>query len=282
MSSELSSRDAREVIVITGVGGMGIAIARRLGGGRTLVLADFAEDLLNRVTEQLRGEGHDVHPVKTDVSDVQSVKALVATADSLGTFRAVIHTAGLSPVQASSERIIAVDVIGTAYILEEFCKIAQSGSVALCIASMAAMMMPVPPEDETAFAVTPVSELASLPALDPTNLDPGIAYVLAKRANQMRVKAASLAWGARGGRTVSISPGIISTPMTHSELASPNGEIMRSMIANSGTKRIGTPDDIVAAVAFLVSNEASFITGTDLLVDGGAVAGVHFPPGQAT
>jgi NAD(P)-dependent dehydrogenase (short-subunit alcohol dehydrogenase family) len=282
MLSELGTRDAREVVVVTGVGGMGIAIARRLGGGRVLVLADFAEDALNHVSEQLRGEGHDVHPVRADVSDVQSVKALAATADSLGTFRAVVHTAGLSPVQASPERIVAVDVLGTAYVLEEFGKIAQNGSVAVCIASMAGTMTSLPPEVEMALAVTPASELASLPALDPANLDPNAVYGVAKRANQVRVEAASVAWGARGGRTVSISPGIISTPMGQAELAGPSGEVMRNMIAVSGVKRIGTSDDIAAVVAFLVSHDASLITGTDLLVDGGTVAGLRYVAGRAT
>lgn len=278
----VSTQDAREVVVITGVGGMGIAVARRLGAGRTVVLADFAEELLGRVSEQLRVEGHDVHPVRTDVSDVESVRALAATADSLGVFRAVVHTAGLSPVQASPERIIAVDVMGTAHVLDEFGKIARNGSVAVCIASMAGTMAPLPPEVDMALAVTPTPDLASLPALDPANLDPGAAYGVAKRANQMRVQAASVAWGKRGGRTVSISPGIISTPMGQAELTGPSGDIMRNMIADSGVKRIGTPDDIAAVVEFLIGHEASFITGTDILVDGGTVAGLRYAASQAT
>lgn len=278
----MSTQDAREVVVVTGVGGMGIAVARRLGAGRTVVLADFAEELLEHVSEQLRDEGHDVHSVRTDTSDVESVRALAATADSLGVFRAVVHTAGLSPVQASPDRIVAVDVIGTAHVLDEFGKIARNGSVAVCIASMAGTMTSLPPEVEMALAVTPTSNLASLPSLDPATLDGGAAYGVAKRANQLRVQAASVAWGQRGGRTVSISPGIISTPMGQAELAGPSGEMMRNMIAASGVKRIGTPDDIAAVVEFLISHEASFITGTDVLVDGGTVAALHYAANQTT
>jgi NAD(P)-dependent dehydrogenase (short-subunit alcohol dehydrogenase family) len=272
----MDTKSAREVVVVTGMGGMGIAIARRLGVGRALVLAEIHQETLDRVAEELRGEGYDIHPMPTDVSDLQSVRALALTADSLGVLRAVVHTAGLSPVQASPERIVAVDVMGTAYVLEEFGKIAQNGSVAVCIASMAGQMTPLPAELETAFATTPTSKLASLSALDPANLEPSSAYGIAKRANQVRVEAASVTWGARGGRTVSISPGIISTPMGQAELAGPSGEAMRNMIAVSGAKRIGTPEDIAAVVAFLVSQEASFITGTDLLVDGGTVAGLRY------
>ena len=278
----MSNQSAREVVVVTGVGGMGIAVARRIGAGRAIVLADFAEELLEGVSQQLRGEGHDVHPVRTDVSDVESVRSLAATADSLGAFRAVVHTAGLSPVQASPERIVAVDVMGTAHVLDEFGKIARNGSVAVCIASMAGTMTALPAEVEMALAVTPTPDLASLPALDPAALDPGAAYGVAKRANQLRVQAASVAWGRRGGRTVSISPGIISTPMGQAELAGPSGEMMRNMIAASGTGRVGTPDDIAAAVEFLISHEASFITGTDVLVDGGTVAGLRYAASQAT
>lgn len=266
----------REVIVITGVGGMGVAIARRLGAGRILVLADYAEESLERVAEQLRGEGHTVHAVRTDVSQVESVRELAAAAGSLGWFRAVIHTAGLSPIQASQAAIVAVDVMGTAHVLDEFAAIAGPGSVAVCIASMAGTMAQVTPEVERAFAVTPTAELAMLAELDPANLDPGAAYSIAKRANQARVRAMSVVWGRRGARVVSISPGVISTPMGQAELSGPAGEQMRAMIAVSGVKRVGTPDDIAAAVEFLVSHEASFITGTDLLVDGGTVSGLAY------
>ena len=111
--------------------------------------------------------------------------------------------------------------------------------------------------------------------LDPATMEPGTAYGLAKRANQARVEAASVVWGRRGGRVVSISPGIIATPMGHAELAGPFGDVMRSMLDLSGCRRLGTPDDIAAAVEFLVSPAASFITGIDLLVDGGVVAAMR-------
>jgi NAD(P)-dependent dehydrogenase (short-subunit alcohol dehydrogenase family) len=265
-----------EVIVVTGLGGMGLAIARRLGAGRSLVLADFSTEALEKATELLAGEGHDVTAVATDVSDQASVRALAESAAALGSLRAIVHTAGLSPVQAGPAAIVAVDVMGTAHVLDEFGAIAKQGSVAVCIASMAGTMAQVAPEVEHAFAVTPTAELAALAELDPGNLDPGAAYSIAKRANQVRVRAASVAWGMRGGRTVSISPGIISTPMGQAELAGPAGDQMRHMIGISGVKRLGTPDDIAAVVEFLISHEASFISGCDILVDGGTVAGLMY------
>ncbi|OJH39967.1 SDR family oxidoreductase [Cystobacter ferrugineus] len=266
----------QDVIVITGLGGMGLAIARRLGSGRQLVLADYAQELLDRVADTLRGEGHAVHPLRVDVSDSRSVERLAQHAGALGPLRAVVHTAGVSPVQASPERIIQVDVLGTAHVLDAFLPFVTRGGVAVCIASMAGAMVPLPPEAERALATTPTGELAGLPMLDPKNLDSGAAYSVAKRANQLRVQAASIPWGRRGGRVVSVSPGIISTPMGQAELQSPHGEAMRGMIQASGTGRIGTPDDIASAVEFLISPQASFITGTDLLVDGGAIAAARF------
>lgn len=265
-----------EVLVVTGAGGMGMAIARRLGPGRRVLLADYAETVLEQAVQQLQAEGYDVHGRQTDVSDAAAVRSLADAAAELGTFRILVHTAGVSPVQAPPERVIAVDVVGTALVLDEFLRLAGPGSVAVCVASMAGAMATLPPEAEHLLATTPTAKLAGLPLLDPARLDRGAAYSIAKRANQLRVQWASLQWGRKGGRVVSVSPGIISTPMGQEELSGPSGPMMRAMIAASGTGRVGTPDDIAAAVEFLVSPAASFITGTDLLVDGGAVAGVRF------
>ena len=269
---------AGEVLVVTGVGGMGAAVARRLGTGRTVVLADFDEAQLERVAADLRGEGHDVHTLRVDVSSATDVAQLAQTAAGLGALRAVVHTAGVSPVQATTQQIVDIDVVGTARILDAFEPHVQTGTVAVCIASMAGTMTTLPPDVLRLLATTPTDELAALPVLDPESMIPGIAYGVAKRANHVRVQAASIPWGRRGGRVLSISPGIISTPMGQAELAGESGDFMRSMIEMSGTGRIGTPDDIAAAVEFLVSPAASFITGTDLLVDGGAIAAINTAP----
>ncbi len=267
----------REVLVVTGAGGMGLAVVHRLGRGRAVVLADVRDTQLTAVADELRADGYDIHAHRTDVSSAAEVGQLATAAADLGTVRTLVHTAGLSPVQATPEQIVAVDVVGTALVLDAFEALVEPGTVAVCIASMAGTMMDLAPDVLQLLATTPTDQLASLPVLDPSTLDEGSAYAIAKRANQVRVQAASVAWGRRGGRVVSVSPGIISTGMGAAELAGPSGDFMRDMIKNSGTGRIGTPDDIAAAVEFLAGPGASFITGTDVLVDGGAIAALRYP-----
>jgi NAD(P)-dependent dehydrogenase (short-subunit alcohol dehydrogenase family) len=258
------------VVVITGAGGMGAAIARRIGTGSSLVLADFNQTSLDREVALLTELGYDVRGISVDVSDAASVDSLVAAASELGDVRKLVHTAGLSPVQASAEAIFRVDLLGTALMLDRFGPAMAPGGAAVFIASMAGTMTAFDAALEHALAFTPTVELLEIPAVAEVT-DPGIAYGLAKRANQVRMWAASLEWGARGARVNSISPGVISTPMGNAELEGASGDMMRFMIDGSATKRVGTPEDIAAAAAFLLSDETSFITGTDLLVDGGAV-----------
>jgi NAD(P)-dependent dehydrogenase (short-subunit alcohol dehydrogenase family) len=268
------------VLVVTGAGGMGQAVVRRLGSGRAVVLADFDAAHLATVDEDLTQDGYAVHPVPTDVSNPAAVARLASTAAALGPIDCIVHTAGVSPTQATARQIIAVDFVGTALMLDAFAPHVTPGTVAVCIASMAAMFSTLPADTEQLLATTPTNELAALAALDPDRLDAGTAYVVAKRGVQVRVEAAALEWGRRGGRVVSLSPGIIATPQGIEELAGESGDSMRAMIDMSALKRLGTPDDIAATVEFLVSPAASLITGTDILVDGGVVAAVRRPGAQ--
>jgi NAD(P)-dependent dehydrogenase (short-subunit alcohol dehydrogenase family) len=268
----------RRVVVVTGMGGMGASIAQRVGPGSTLVLADVDPELLDREASILAATGYDVERHVVDVARKESVDALATAAAALGPVSAVVHTAGVSPVQAPVDAVLSVDLVGTALMLDAFGAVVAAGGAGVFIASMAGSMMTLDPDFEARLATTPTEHLLELAELAPDVLsDPGAAYAIAKRGNQVRVRAASLAWGRRGARVNSISPGVISTPMGASELDGPSGAGMRSMIAGSGTGRIGTPEDITAAVDFLIGPHAGFITGTDLLVDGGVVAMVRTP-----
>jgi NAD(P)-dependent dehydrogenase (short-subunit alcohol dehydrogenase family) len=260
------------------MGGMGAAIARRIGAGSTIVVADSNERLLEVEVGSLTAAGHDVAGQVVDVSDKGSVEALATKAAARGRVTGVVHTAGLSPVQAPVDAIIRVDLLGTALMLDAFGAVVASGGAGVFIASMAGTMASLDPAFEARLASTPTEDLLDLDELSPRAIgDPASAYVVAKRANQVRVKAASRTWGRRGATVNSISPGVISTAMGSSELEGPSGERMRAMIAGSGTGRVGTPEDIAGVVDFLISRQAGFITGTDLLVDGGVVASLQVP-----
>ncbi len=263
-----------EVVVVTGIGGMGLACARRLGPGRQLVIADFNGEKLARESEALIADGFAVVPHVVDVSDRASVIGLAAAAGALGPLRTLVHTAGLSPTQATSQRVLEVDMLGTDYVLDAFLALVSDGSVAVCIASMAGYMAGLDPAREYALATAPTDEL--LDTLGPIdNLDFGTTYCLAKRVNQLRVEQAAAAWGTRGGRVVSISPGIISTPMGRQELEQGARDQMQAQLDMSAVPRIGTAEDIAAAVAWLASPAAAFVTGCDLRVDGGVTAAIH-------
>jgi NAD(P)-dependent dehydrogenase (short-subunit alcohol dehydrogenase family) len=268
---------SKQVCVVIGVGGMGQAIARRQAAGRTLLIADVHSGTTESVAAELADEGFDVMPGQVDVGSRESVAELARRAAELGAVTQVVHTAGLSPVQASAADVLKVDLYGVACVLEEFGGVIASRGAGVVIASMAGHLVgSLPADQERALATTPTEELLSLAFLAPDVVtDPGFAYSVAKRANLVRVAAESLKWGRRGARLNSISPGVISTAMGRSELSGPHGAGMRAMVEASGTGRLGTAADIAAAATFLLSDDASFVTGTDLLVDGGVVATIR-------
>jgi NAD(P)-dependent dehydrogenase (short-subunit alcohol dehydrogenase family) len=252
---------------------MGRAIARRLGSGVSVFLADARAEGLAEAAEVLRAEGFDVHEQIVDVSNLDSVRDLAKRAAETAPVQTVVHTAGLSPIQGTVERLLEVDLVGTAHVLDVFGDTIATGGAGVMVASMAGYRVQLDAETEEALKTTPTDQLLKIPALDPSQIpDNDTGYAIAKRANQLRVQGVSAAWGRRGARVNSISPGIISTPMALAELEGPAKELMEGMMAAGGSGRIGTPNDIAEATAFLVGPGSTFITGTDLLVDGGVTA----------
>ena len=265
-----------QVVVIIGAGGIGIAIARRQGFGKHILLADFNEELLAKAARDLEVASYKVSTQKVDVSSRESVRSLVEAASRLGSIVQVVNTAGVSPNMAPPERVLAVDLYGSAVVFEEFRRVIAPGGAGLIISSMAGhMAAPLSKEDDHALAFTPADELLALPVLSgeaiPNSM---VAYIVSKQANHVRVQAESIKWGERGARVNSISPGIIATPLAQHELNSPIGDVYRGMIAASPSKRMASPDE-VAAAAYLLGPDAGFITGSDLLMDGGVIAAMH-------
>jgi NAD(P)-dependent dehydrogenase (short-subunit alcohol dehydrogenase family) len=254
---------------------MGLSTARRIGAGRVIVLADISASELEAAAESMSADGHDVLTQRVDVTSRASVAAVADLAASAGRLTAVVHTAGLSPQQASAEAVLAVDLLGVALTLDEFGRVVEPGGAGVVIASMAAHMYPaLDAEVQRQLAETPTDELLNLDACSAIS-DSRQAYPFAKRANQIRVAAAASAWGLRGARINCISPGVISTAMGRLELSGESGGRMQAMVDNAGVRRIGTPEDIAAATEFLLGPAASFITGVDLLVDGGVIAAIQ-------
>lgn len=267
----------REVIVVIGAGGIGLAIARRQGFGKTVLLADFNEEALKTAAESMRNSSYAVETHTVDVSSRESVQTLATSAAALGKVVQVINTAGLSPNMAPVERVLEVDLYGSAVVFDEFEKVIAPGGAGLIISSMAGHMMPaLPPEQDHALAYTPTEELLDLPFLQ-ANVVPNtlVAYMIAKRANHLRVQASAMTWGARGARVNSLSPGIIVTPLALHELNSEIGDIYRTMVAASPANRMASPDEIAIAASFLLGPDAGFITGSDLLIDGGVIAAMR-------
>jgi NAD(P)-dependent dehydrogenase (short-subunit alcohol dehydrogenase family) len=206
------------------------------------------------------------------------VHALVKTATALGEVTGVIHAAGVSPSQAPVEAILAVDLYGTALVLEEFGSVIARGGAGVVISSQSGHRLPaLAAEQDLALATTPADELLELPWLQLDQVKDTLhAYQLAKRGNSLRVMAEAVRWAKRGGRVNTISPGIIVTPLAKDELTGPRGEGYRRMVELAPAKRAGTPDEVAAVAALLMGPDGSFITGSDFLIDGGVTASFFF------
>jgi NAD(P)-dependent dehydrogenase (short-subunit alcohol dehydrogenase family) len=267
-----------DVIVVIGAGQIGQAIARRISAGKHVVLADLHQDNADGVAEVLANAGFEVSTATVDASSRESVHALAETATALGDVTGVIHAAGVSPSQATPEAILAVDLYGTALVLEEFGNIIAPGGSCVVIASQSGHRLgALTAQQDAALATTPADQLLALPMLQPGQVTDSLhAYQLAKRGNSLRVMAEAVRWGKRGARVNTISPGIIITPLARDELTGPRGEGYRRMIELCPAGRAGTPDEVGTVGALLMGPDGAFITGSDFLMDGGVTASYFF------
>lgn len=267
-------------MILTGAGQIGMAIARRMGYGKKIVIGDKNPDNAQAVAKIMNDAGYDTDAVEMDLSSRESIKNLIAKAQEYGDITMLVNAAGVSPSQAPVEAILKVDLYGTAVLLEEVGKVIREGGVGVTISSQSGHRMPaLTPEEDEQLACTPAEDLLKLDILQPENIrDTLHAYQMAKRCNEKRVMAESVKWGEKGARINSISPGIIVTPLAIDEFNGPRGDFYKNMFAKCPAGRPGTADEVANVAELLMSDKGAFITGADFLIDGGATASYFYGP----
>lgn len=264
---------ARKVVsVLVGAGSIGQAIIRRVSAGKHVVLADYSMDNAQRAAQTLEDAGFECSTIRCDLGSKEDILALLDFATSKGDVVNLVNAAGVSPSQAPVEEILRVDLYGTSVLLEEFGRVIAEGGSGVIISSQSGHRLPALPQDQNeALATTPVDQLLDLPFLKAIN-DTLKAYQYSKRCNVLRVMMEATRWGKRGATVNSISPGIIITPLANDELHGPRKEGYLKMIQGMPARRAGTPDEVGDLAEFLMSSRGRFISGADLLIDGGCTA----------
>lgn len=270
----------KRVMLLTGAGQIGMAIARRMGAGMKIVVGDKRTENAQAIARTMNEAGFDVVPMEMDLSSRESILALIAEGQKYGPITMLVNAAGVSPSQAPIEAILKVDLYGTAVLLEEVGKVIAPGGVGVTISSQSGWRMPAltAAEDEE-LACTPAEELLNLEILKPENIrDTLHAYQIAKRCNEKRVMAESVKWGERGARLNDIAPGIIVTPLALDEFNGPRGDFYKNMFAKCPAGRPGTADEVANVAELLMSDKGAFITGSTFLIDGGATSSYYYGP----
>lgn len=270
----------KDVMIVTGAGQISMAIARRMGYGKKIVMGDKNMENAKAIAEVMNRAGYDVEPIEMDLSSRESIRALIARALEYGEIKMLVNGAGVSPSQAPIEAILKVDLYGTAVLLEEVGKVIAEGGVGVTISSQSGWRMPqLTAEEDAALATTPTEDLLKLEILQPENIKDTLhAYQMAKRCNEKRVMAQSVEWGKRGARINDIAPGIIVTPLAVDEFNGPRGDFYKNMFAKCPAGRPGTADEVANVAELLMSEKGAFITGSTFLIDGGATASYYYGP----
>lgn len=270
----------KDVMILTGAGQIGMAIARRMGFGKKIVVGDKNMKNAEAIAKIMNEAGFDVTPVEMDLSSRESIKNLIGEALKYGEISMLVNAAGVSPSQAPVEAILKVDLYGTAVLLEEVGKVIKAGGTGVTISSQSGHRMPaLTAEQDELLATTPVEELLSLEMLQPGNIrDTLHAYQMAKRCNEKRVMAEAVKWGERGARLNDIAPGIIVTPLAIDEFNGSRGDFYKNMFAKCPAGRPGTADEVANVAELLMGPAGAFITGSTILMDGGATASYYYGP----
>lgn len=270
----------KEVMILTGAGQIGMAIARRMGYGKKIIVGDKNLEHAQNISKILNDAGFDAEPVWMDLSSRTSILQMIETARQYGEISMLVNAAGVSPSQASIETILKVDLYGTAVLLEEVGKVIRKGGVGVTISSQSGWRMSaLTLEEDELLATTPAEVLLALPMLQVGQIKDTLhAYQLAKRCNEKRSMAESVKWGERGARINAIAPGIIVTPLAIDEFNGPRGDFYKNMFSKCPAGRLGTADEVANVAELLMSEKGAFITGSTFLIDGGATSSYYYGP----
>ena len=268
----------KEVMLVPGAGQISMALARRIGQGKKIVLGDKKIENANAIAKIMNEAGYDVVPFEMDLANRESILAIIAEAQKYGEIKYLVNGAGVSPSQAPIEAILKVDLYGTAVLLEEVGKVIAEGGCGVTISSQSGWRMPqLTTEQDRQLAMTPTEELLDLEILKPENIrDTLHAYQMAKRCNEKRVMYECVRWGERGARLNDIAPGIIVTPLAIDEFNGPRGDFYKNMFAKCPAGRPGTADEVANVAELLMSDKGAFITGSTFLIDGGATSSYYY------
>lgn len=269
-----------DVILLVGAGQIGMAIARRVGYGKKIIVGDIKIENARKITEILVNAGFDAEATLTDLSSRDSILSLIETGKKYGEIAMLINAAGVSPSQASINTILKVDLYGTAVLLEEVGKVIKEGGCGLTISSQSGFRMPaLTPKEDELLATSPTEELLRLELLQEKNIKDTLhAYQLAKRCNEKRVMYEANRWALRHARINAIAPGIIVTPLARDEFNGPRGDFYKNMFMKCPAGRPGTADEVANVAELLLSEKGSFITGSTFLMDGGATSSYYYGP----
>lgn len=270
----------KDVMIVVGAGQISMAIARRMGMGKKIVLGDRNIENAKNIQQVMTKAGFDVEAVEMDLSSRRDILNMIEVAKGYGKIKMLVNGAGVSPSQASIETILKVDLYGTAVLLEEVGKVIEEGGVGVTISSQSGFRMKqLTAKEDEQLATTPTEELLDLDLLQEENINDTLhAYQLAKRCNEKRVMSESVKWGERGARINAIAPGIIVTPLAIDEFNGIRGDFYKNMFAKCPAKRPGTADEVANVAELLMSEKGSFITGSTFLMDGGATASYYYGP----
>lgn len=273
----------RLALVTGGCGGIGFACAREFGASHDLLLTDISEERLAAVSAQLGGEGYVIAgAVSGDLASSETQSAIAGLLRAHGALGVVMHAAGVAHGVADWRTVIRTNVLGTMRLLDTVEPFLANGAVGVLIASIAGHLAPKSRESDALLDAPWTEDL--MERLEPVLTDiandenghwvgysdlSGPAYGMSKRAVIRAAALRSAAWAERGARLVSISPGVIDTPMARRDFA--QGHAASAVLGQTALRRLGTPMDIARAAAFLASDAASFITGTDIRIDGGMI-----------